>query len=154
MNDREAWAARGLCRRRDPKLYSVDHVLAETGTNSGTALQAAAKERCYGCPVMAQCAQDALDFKDTGVIRAGVGLSYSTSAPTENMLKFVVEHNRNPESRKEFNEWLGVTEVVEAKCRTCGVYLKSGGEDLPFAQPVSSDPSLCQSCWLIAGLGK
>lgn len=37
---------------------------------------------CLGCPVVTQCAQDALEHRDIGVIRAGTFIGASRAQPT------------------------------------------------------------------------
>ena len=61
------WRDRAKCRGRNPRYWDLagrTHLDAET----------AARTICRGCPVIAECALDAIDHGDAGVIRAGVCL--------------------------------------------------------------------------------
>ena len=42
--------------------------------------QATARQLCAGCPVKPQCAWDALEHQDSGVVRAGVWIPEDTAA--------------------------------------------------------------------------
>lgn len=60
------WRDRALCAGR-PLSEAHPHVRGDQRVT-------AARRYCAGCPVVAECAADALTFRDTGIIRAGVWL--------------------------------------------------------------------------------
>ena len=68
------WLERAQCRGRDPELYSLDSKLYRDIDR-----QARARWLCRGCPVMQQCAADALEPLAYGTVRAGVWLPIATS---------------------------------------------------------------------------
>lgn len=70
---RSGWRDRAACRDTFPDQWYV-----RNGHNRASAEQ---HRMCLvDCPVVADCAADALDHNDTGVVRAGVALGGSISA--------------------------------------------------------------------------
>lgn len=65
------WRERSLCRTRDHRAYWTDGPGVPT---SGHACKSYAAGMCHGCPVILECAEEALRFGDRGVIRASVFL--------------------------------------------------------------------------------
>lgn len=61
------WRADAQCLGRDPREYEL-----EGGEYTGTDRQTIARERCDGCPVMRECAAEALEPLARGTVRAGV----------------------------------------------------------------------------------
>lgn len=68
------WLERAQCRGRDPELYSLDSKMYRDIDR-----QARARWLCRGCPVMQQCAADALEPLAYGTVRAGVWIPIATS---------------------------------------------------------------------------
>lgn len=70
MKDNRAWLDRALCNSRDPRLYETD------GWKLGRVRRAEREERatelCFGCPVVQECAADAIEPLAVATIRAGV----------------------------------------------------------------------------------
>lgn len=70
MKDHRAWLDRALCNSRDPRLYETD------GWKLGRVRRAEREERatelCFGCPVVQECAADAIEPLAVATIRAGV----------------------------------------------------------------------------------
>ena len=64
MSYRE-WITRAKCAGDDPQRY-------ELGTGSVDVRQQIARGLCRGCPVLRECALDALDHLAVGTVRAGV----------------------------------------------------------------------------------
>lgn len=62
------WGHRAACAGRtspDPSLEGVPYHRR----------RAVARDYCQGCPVMAQCAADAVEHRDRGIIRGGIYIS-------------------------------------------------------------------------------
>ncbi|AJE32552.1 hypothetical protein B842_03495 [Corynebacterium humireducens NBRC 106098 = DSM 45392] len=80
------WANRAACRGEDPTRFVLDEQphLVPADKRDRVAFQL-----CAGCPVRAECAQDALTHRDVGVVRAGVwiGLHPSASRPTNKAIR-------------------------------------------------------------------
>lgn len=137
------WKADALCRRRNPDLYDED-MIRQTGLNRG-ARQRYASSVCYGCPVMAQCAQDAIDSGANGVIRGATFIQSPTPTDAQRIrLRFVAAHGRPPRDGIEQNEWWEevrptIVETHGGSCEDCGT-------------PVPEESSLCESCSLLAQL--
>lgn len=59
------WSHRAACAGRmtpDPTLPDA----------AGRARQLLARDYCHGCPVIVECAADAYEHRDQGIIRAGI----------------------------------------------------------------------------------
>lgn len=65
------WFKAAMCSGMDPEKFTVRTVPVPNGP-----IWKAAQEVCAGCPVVAECADDALLHRDTGVIRAGIPLRF------------------------------------------------------------------------------
>lgn len=79
LRDRD-WAARAKCAGRDPADYELEplHGGTRESINRNQLLkQARAHDLCLGCPVIAECAKDALETKAHGMVRGGVWVSAS-----------------------------------------------------------------------------
>lgn len=63
------WMTEAKCAGDDIERYSTDRL----GTGPG--VQAKARKLCAGCPVMRECAIDALRFDTRGVVRGGFAFS-------------------------------------------------------------------------------
>lgn len=63
------WRLRALCRGRDPEDYDLTFSkdLGEDETRDSRA-----RALCEGCPVMVECAAEALEPLAVGTVRAGV----------------------------------------------------------------------------------
>ena len=70
MRDTRAWMNRALCVGRNPELYETDGYRGNRVMKSERAERARAL--CYGCPVVQECAADALDPLAVSTIRGGV----------------------------------------------------------------------------------
>lgn len=70
MRDTRAWMDRALCAGRNPRLYETD------GYRNNRVMKSDRVERarnlCAGCPVVQECAADALEPLAVATIRAGV----------------------------------------------------------------------------------
>lgn len=72
MLDR-TWLVQAKCRHSSPENFVLDE--KETGTwLPATQRDMQADHLCAGCPVKKQCAIDAIEHEDIGVVRAGVWL--------------------------------------------------------------------------------
>lgn len=69
-----AWHVDAQCRSDSPDLYDVDRL-----PNGDETRAAVARVLCDGCPVLRQCAADALDPLAVGTLRAGVHLPATPS---------------------------------------------------------------------------
>ncbi|MFE7797041.1 WhiB family transcriptional regulator [Nocardia sp. NPDC057440] len=68
----EPWMAEAKCVGRDPNLYETKKIRVNKRVPGS--LRQQAYYLCRGCPVMAECADYALRWKQTGVVHAGVPL--------------------------------------------------------------------------------
>lgn len=67
------WMRRAKCQHMNPIAFDYHEKLAgSTPSDAVHAAYAAAAELCNGCPVMRECARDALDQQDVEVVRGGV----------------------------------------------------------------------------------
>lgn len=71
MTDKRWWES-AACRHADPTDFDCDRRRHNVPTPEFRA--AYARYACLGCPVMAQCAADALDGSGRGTVRGGVWL--------------------------------------------------------------------------------
>jgi len=69
---RVSWRVDALCRNADPNLYDVDWIGETWGIRSAARRDEYAKQMCAGCPVIRECARDALEHVDMGFV-AGCG---------------------------------------------------------------------------------
>ncbi len=139
------WRERALCRRRDERLYWLESI-------PNAAKQAHAKAVCYGCPVKRECAQDAYDMNDVGVVRAGIALPGSPVAGIRTMLLYVAEHGDLPDEGNDENlEKDRATQEMwhDRRCKDCHVALRPKGAAAEFwpGTSASSAKDQCQSCW-------
>lgn len=76
--------------------------------NGGRALAFAAKARelCAGCPVLAQCASEALEMGDTGCIRGGVAISDTQTNWVRDRLEFAVVNGYTAATAHQVNEFM------------------------------------------------
>ena len=63
------WFNAAMCSGMDPEKFTVRSTPVPNGP-----IWKAAQKACDGCPVVAECADDALRHRDSGVVRAGVPL--------------------------------------------------------------------------------
>lgn len=61
---RREWTRQAMCAGRDPRAYELDGFTGDR--------VAYARGACAGCPVMVECAADALEPLAVGTVRAGV----------------------------------------------------------------------------------
>lgn len=66
------WLPLAKCTSANPRNYSFD-------TSKGRDLQAEAAALCAGCPVLVDCARDALAPLAVGTVRAGVWIPSNTT---------------------------------------------------------------------------
>lgn len=70
MRDNRAWLDRAICNGRNPRLYETD------GYRNSRVLKSERAERarnlCAGCPVIRECAAEAIEPIAVATIRAGV----------------------------------------------------------------------------------
>lgn len=71
------WRDRAKCRGRDTEEY-----LSKNLPNSGKARYVKAHHLCHGCPVMLNCAKDAVAQEATYYVRAGLPLHRNGSSNT------------------------------------------------------------------------
>lgn len=72
--DRDEWVVKSLCRTRNPLLYDTESIAYNSGHPQHFV---SARDRCEGCPIIQQCASEALYHKDVSVVRAGIPLQDS-----------------------------------------------------------------------------
>ncbi|AEV52025.1 hypothetical protein [Rhodococcus phage REQ1] len=68
----QPWREKAKCLGQDWKEYVVEEM--PKGRNAPETRAILAQAKCSGCPVKRECAGDALDNHDMGVIRAGVAI--------------------------------------------------------------------------------
>lgn len=89
------WAARARCGG-DPHPFDLD-----TYRTRGDA-ETACRLVCRGCPVIADCATDAADAGDAGVIRAGVclwpGASHGRQRPEDTRRLHSIAHQHRQDT--------------------------------------------------------
>jgi hypothetical protein len=108
-NNRELWVREAKCfqQRMEWSLFWPEIYDGRNARNK------AARILCGGCPVIGQCADDALSAGDTGVIRAGVPIPdggcemRSTAA-----LMYAVEFSRLPDAA-ELQEFIDTHHIPE-----------------------------------------
>lgn len=71
---RMEWTDDARCGRRTVEYYDIDNI---PYLSDNLMYWVEAQSRCAGCPVMAQCAAEAIKYRDKGVIRAGQPLANS-----------------------------------------------------------------------------
>lgn len=71
MRDRREWTRQALCLGRDPGMYELEEFRGDR--------EKYARGACVGCPVIGECAADALDPLAVGTVRAGVWISEQSS---------------------------------------------------------------------------
>ncbi|MBA4504225.1 WhiB family transcriptional regulator [Corynebacterium sanguinis] len=69
--NRHEWLLRAKCRSLDPELFDLSNVRDIKGSEYHSR-DAIAEQLCYGCPVIRECARDAMDPLAVGTVRAGV----------------------------------------------------------------------------------
>ncbi|QIS21281.1 WhiB family transcriptional regulator [Nocardia terpenica] len=81
MSQIQDWRTRGLCAGGNPHLWDADYLPPATDEAAKRERARIARARCAGCPVVRECAEDAVKpmysadgfpLHTTGVIRAGV----------------------------------------------------------------------------------
>lgn len=90
MRENPDWMVKGRCRTGNPDDYSVDGVIGNAKKR-----QVRARELCAGCPVMAECAQDALHYGDWLQVRGSVALCGKEEVVLP-VLQYVAEHGCLP----------------------------------------------------------
>lgn len=129
------WRDRALCRNRDPELYVLDGI-----ANNQRA--ARAKELCFGCPVMVECAEDALRNGDTGVVRGGKSVPEAGGKVRRTLLS-VKGVNDSPLYKRDCKaDW------SRAQCRECGFKLRprnARAADYPETRE-ACNTTICSSC--------
>lgn len=91
------WYDRAACRDDDPDLYETPPALAATwnrpthhrGTYEKTHALLNAGSRCDECPVVRECARDALACHDYGTIRAGIPVPDKTQQSARPIMRHV-----------------------------------------------------------------
>lgn len=79
------WCDRAKCAGWDVNLFDLDD-RKYRDQRAGIA-----GRLCQGCPVMAECAQDALDFVDRGIVRAGVWIPQQRNHAARKQLEEIAE---------------------------------------------------------------
>lgn len=78
------WHRLAKCAKEpDPRRWDCDGRLAPEERLMG------AQHACLGCPVMAECARDALAEGSTGVVRAGIPLNAKITPTIRRALKLI-----------------------------------------------------------------
>ena len=131
------WRKHALCNNTDPDLYDLDYVEGKLGITSYVQQQEYAQQMCAGCPVIKQCALEALDIIDVadyactpdgfsgqcfteGVIRAGVALRGGRGCKHRGRKRLAVLAGV---------EWRGLVPSVRwaRACVGCGLGFADGG---------------------------
>lgn len=159
--DSADWRDRALCRNRDPELYDCDspaarrhcQLLLPPPRKESTASiegvpnnqrQRYAETMCFGCPVKRECAMNARETGDTGIIRGGLWLGQDGSNAQRSLLAVT---GGRPSNRKSSGTG-GVVNWSIARCKSCGWRLRpSRGlmKDWPNTRQ-GADSTQCQSC--------
>lgn len=71
MRELREWTRRALCVGRDPRAYELDDYRGDK--------ELYARGACAGCPVIEECAADALAPLAVGTVRAGVWIPSESS---------------------------------------------------------------------------
>ncbi len=122
------WNQDALCRTRPFEHYDLDHLSPNPQTRSKQA-----KAACEGCPVIRDCALDALRYDTRGVVRGGYAWPESAS--------YVVEF------RNKVAKSLGVPPVKLAESRDKPRECKNGHPFNAANTKVRDDGSrLCMEC--------
>ena len=74
----QPWREKAKCLGQDWREYVVENM--PKGRNATMTRSILAQAKCSGCPVKAECAGDALDNNDAGVIRAGIPITGSVGS--------------------------------------------------------------------------
>lgn len=77
------WHERAKCAGREPTKYEV---VVSTVPRVAREQDEYARNLCAGCPVVLDCALDALDYGDVGVIRAGLILRHTSGGVKQDRL--------------------------------------------------------------------
>ena len=140
----DEWKLRAKCRGESTDKFDLDVIGLRYN-----ALRDYANQVCRGCPVMAQCAADALRQDDRGVIRGGEPLSLTTHKRfLVRRLQFVVlnghpeEKRGDPRRRKpkqygekdrqrqrKYQQRRKIERWQDRRCQDCGVLMKSATMD-------------------------
>ncbi|WP_366516620.1 WhiB family transcriptional regulator [uncultured Corynebacterium sp.] len=100
------WVERAQCVGCDPREWDLDWLAAERFTNRKLFPRLAethATHVCSGCPVKRECALDAIEYQDVGVIRAGVVLRDGKNA-AHNRAKLVFIAGQETRKRRKTSE--------------------------------------------------
>lgn len=162
------WTTRAKCRGDNPDKYDLDKVNLTPGQLTGYAALL-----CRDCPVARICAQDALHYRDTGVIRGGVAIrgdaSYrdletvarfgETPTPTTRQLQRLKGASRKKPVTEQYRRNQRRWQIRRMKerwqdrcCAECGVPVKSGSlpQDVWPERLLAHDPSwrrhVCTEC--------
>lgn len=74
----QPWREKAKCLGQDWREYVVENM--PKGRNAVATRSILAQAKCSGCPVRRECAADALDNNDAGVIRAGIPITGSVGS--------------------------------------------------------------------------
>lgn len=132
------WMTEAKCAGDDVERYSTDNL------DTGPGVQAKARALCAGCPVIRECAIDALRFDTRGVVRGG--FAFSEDATKANRFRQTVAVKLGVVAPKR-----SVKVVTEASLRTHCVR----GHELTFENTrIRSDGTrMCRECkrmWQVA----
>lgn len=118
--DRAEWIQKAACRHADPNAFDI-----VANVNSGTPPQERITAMwdkghiCESCPVVAQCAADALAGADIGIVRGGVPIAANADLAWRRMeraaLQAMSESDDPAETRRV---WQDAAHRTAAKRRT------------------------------------
>jgi hypothetical protein len=74
-------------------------------TRGNRALGRFARKVCSGCPVFVECANEALDLEDTGVIRAGIAIGDAQTRTVRSALEFSAANGYPPKDQETAKAW-------------------------------------------------
>lgn len=88
------WHRDGLCARpgQDPRRWDAD----DDRRTSRAQKLVRAQKACTGCPVIRECAAEALDHGSVGVVRAGIELAGKPSPGARQALTGIANHGVEP----------------------------------------------------------
>lgn len=79
------WRDRAMCAGRDVNDFDLED--REYRDNRA----GIARMLCMGCPVKPECAQDALEFLDRGIVRAGIWIPVQHPSGARKQLEEIAE---------------------------------------------------------------
>jgi hypothetical protein len=144
MND---WRKNAKCKGRPVDCY-VSENIPKVHPITGKGRVSAARELCADCPVIRECAADAIAEHDTDVVRAGVALDrYGTpvlARQYRRLAKIATGEDRSRADSLLLQRWDG------ARCSDCGEGVRPRGEQGQSMwpdRPVAANKTTCDTCY-------